>query len=119
MDDLGKETGSEKEVRIKASGGFAMAKSTRRSMLGISHYKARQRILAKAMADPHHRKDILITTEEFTTKQCPFCPYLYHDIGGSKTLGCGGCGFVGERDNVGAFNILVRSLRKRELTMDC
>jgi transposase len=106
-------------MKIEASGGFAMAKSTRRSMLGISHYKARQRILAKAMADPDHRKDILITTEEFTTKQCPFCPYLYHDIGGSKTLRCGGCGFVGERTMLVALNILVRSLTKGELKMGC
>ena len=104
---------------MEGNGGSSLAKSTRHSMLGISHFKFQQCLLAKVKADPYGRKDILITTEEFTTKQCPFCIFLYNDIRGSETFWCDLCGFVGERDNVGSFHVLVRSLTKGELNMDC
>ncbi|KAJ3285045.1 hypothetical protein HK104_009664 [Borealophlyctis nickersoniae] len=86
-------------------GGFTLRKATR------------QRLIAKALADPNRKKDVIITTEEYTTKQCPFCGLVNHKIGGKKVFKCENdeCGFVGARDNTGAFNVCIRPVVKEEV----
>jgi len=98
-------------------GGSKLHKTTRKAMKSISHFKFRQRLLSKALADPNKTKDVIITTEEYTTKQCPFCDFVHHKIGSKHTYRCGasGCGFVGGRDCVGAFNIGLRAIVKNEV----
>ena len=98
-------------------GMFTLHKTTRKAMRWISHFAFRQRLFAKAMADPHQVKDVICTTEEYTTKQCPYCDFVHHKIGSSKVFKCGNenCRFVGRRDNVGAFNIGLRSIVKGEV----
>ncbi|KAJ3019793.1 hypothetical protein HKX48_001766 [Thoreauomyces humboldtii] len=98
-------------------GRFKLHKTTRKAMGWISHYAFRQRLFAKALADPYNVKDVICTTEEYTTKQFPFCDFVHHKIGSNKVYKCGnaGCGFIGRRDNVGAFNIGLRSIVKGEV----
>ena len=96
-------------------GNLTLHKTTRKAMRWISHYAFRQRLFAKALADPYEVKDVICGTEEYTTKQCPFCDFIHHKIGGNKVFRCAKCGFVGERDNVGCFNIGVRSIVKSEI----
>ncbi|KAJ3300305.1 hypothetical protein HK104_002124 [Borealophlyctis nickersoniae] len=95
---------------------FTLHKTTRKGMRWISHYAFRQRLLAKALADPNGKKDVILTTEEYTTKQCPFCDFVNHNIGGSKVFKCGRCGFEGPRDNVGSFGL--RSIVKKEVSVE-
>ncbi|KAJ3300409.1 hypothetical protein HK104_000923 [Borealophlyctis nickersoniae] len=98
-------------------GKFTLHKTTRKAMRWISHHAFRQRCFAKALADPNDIKDVICTTEEYSTKQCPFCDFVHHKIGSNKIYKCGNpeCGFEGRRDNVGGFNIGVRSLVKNEV----
>ena len=102
---------------VPREGSITLHKTTRKAMQNLAHYKFRQRLIAKALADPQKRKRVLITTEEYTTKQCPFCEFVHHKIGGMKVFLCEGerCGFVGGRDCVGAFNIGLRSIVKKEV----
>ncbi|KAJ3300732.1 hypothetical protein HK104_006030 [Borealophlyctis nickersoniae] len=98
-------------------GKFTLHKTTRKAMRWISHHAFRKRCFAKALADPNEIKDVICTTEEYSTKQCPFCDFVHHKIGSNKIYKCGNaeCGFEGWRDNVGGFNIGVRSLVKNEV----
>ena len=103
---------------------FTLHKTTRKAATYISHFTFRQRLFAKARADPNGVKDVICTTEEYTTKQCPFCAFVNHNVGGNKVFKCGdgvldlGCGYVGPRDCTGAFNILLRSIVKGEIMME-
>ncbi|KAJ3150307.1 hypothetical protein HDU86_006698, partial [Geranomyces michiganensis] len=102
-------------INAPQQGAFTLHKTTRKAMGWISHFAFRQSLFAKAMADPYEIKDVICTTEEYTTKQCPFCEFVHHTIGASKVFKCGSCGFEGRRDNVGAFNIGLRSIVKGEV----
>lgn len=105
------------QINGPREGAFTLRKTTRKAMSSISHFKFRQRILSKALADPNKVKHINITTEEYSTKQCPFCDFIHHKIGGKKVFKCeaSACGFVGDRDCVGAFNIKLRAITKNEI----
>jgi transposase len=94
---------------------FTLAKKTRVSLQRFAHYSFRQRLFAKAKSDPTRRKDVLHTTEEYTTKQCPKCHVVHHAIGSNEVFDCPKCDFHGDRDCVGSFNIGVRSLTKEEV----
>jgi transposase len=103
--------------QVPREGKFTLHKTTRKAMRNIAHFQFRQRLIAKAQADPQKVKDIIITTEEYTTKQCPMCDFVHHKIGSKKIFECEntGCKFIGGRDCVGAFNIHLRSIVKNEI----
>lgn len=73
----------------------------------------RQKLLSKDRTDPDGRKRILITTEEFTTQQHPMNQGLHGKIEGIKTWDKDG--FTSMRDNVGAYNIFLRTWLKNEV----
>jgi len=93
------------ETKGPREGAFTLHKTTRKAMRNISHFKFRQRLVAKALTDPHRIKTVNITTK------LPFCDFIHHKIGSNKVFKCGNvhCGFVGDRDCVGGFNIKLRS----------
>jgi transposase len=95
--------------------GVYLSKKTCKNLLSFSHYAFRQRLLARAKADPNRKKDVLITTEEFTSKQCSSCGYIHQDLGGNEHYHCVRCGLDVRRDTQGAFNILLRSIIKSEI----
>ena len=54
-------------------------------------------------------KEVIIVTEEYTTKGCSRCG-LITDIGGSKTFTCQHCGFVAPRDAKSARDIFAKHI---------
>jgi len=42
--------------------------------------------MSKAQADPNCNKQVIITTEEYTTQQCPICDNIHHKIGGNEKI---------------------------------
>ncbi|KAL7747898.1 hypothetical protein RI367_006645 [Sorochytrium milnesiophthora] len=59
-------------------------KTTRRNFQLLKHYQFRQRLMAKCMADPHQRKWMHLTTEEWTSQTCPACGTLNLKLGGKE-----------------------------------
>jgi len=94
---------------------FSLPKATRVSLQPFGHFSFRHRLISKAQADPTCNKQVVITTEEYTTKQCPICGNVHHKIGGNEKYVCSKCGFLGDRDCVGSFNVRLRSLTKGEV----
>ncbi|CAD6944024.1 unnamed protein product [Tilletia controversa] len=103
------------EANEEPAAKFVLAKRSRATLARFGHRQFRERLVAKAQADPNHQKDVLVTSEEYTTKQHPFQRGLHSKIGGSKTWHY--CHLRGKRDNVGAFNILLRALTKDEVRL--
>ncbi|KAE8271993.1 hypothetical protein A4X09_0g332 [Tilletia walkeri] len=93
---------------------FALPKKSRATLARFGHRQFRQRLVAKAQADPSHSKDVLISSEEFTTKQHPFQRGLHLKIGSSADWRFDG--MAGKRDCVGAYNILLRAITKDEVS---
>ncbi len=81
---------------------------TVRGMVTWSHFRFRQRLLAKARAYPDCR--IVICDEAYTSKTCGKCGQLHHKLGGNKIFKCPSCSVVIDRDVNGARNILLRFL---------
>ncbi|CAG8619909.1 14009_t:CDS:2 [Gigaspora margarita] len=65
-------------------------------------------------AREHPWCQIIICTEEYTSKTCGFCGYVYRKLGGSKVFRCPECKTELDRDINGARNILLRYLTKKE-----
>ena len=107
------------DTNTPRQGGYTLHKTTRKAASSIAHYQFRQRLFAKAKGDPSGKKDVVLNTEEYTTKQCPFCPFVHHKIGGNKVFQCQNedCLFRGPRDCVGAFNGTLRAVVKKEVTL--
>ena len=78
---------------------------TVRSMLGLGHYKFRQRL--KEVAE---RRGVVVVecTEEYTSKTCSSCGWIHPNLGGKKTYQCLSCGLKVDRDLQGAFNIFLK-----------
>lgn len=87
-----------------------LASKTARAMCTLSHYRFRERLLAKAREYPDCR--VVLTEEPYTSKTCGACGWLHQKLGGAKEFRCGrvGCGAVFDRDLNGARNILLRYL---------
>lgn len=81
---------------------------TVRSMLGLAHYKFRQRL--KEVAE---RRGVRVVecTEEYTSKTCSRCGWIHPNLGGRKVFVCGECGLKIDRDLQGAFNIFLKHSR--------
>ena len=82
---------------------------TVRSMLGLSHFKFRQRLQEVAQ---RWGAKVDVCTEEYTTKTCGRCGWLHHTIGGSKVFNCQQCHLKMDRDLTGAINIFLKRLRE-------
>lgn len=77
-----------------------------RAMLGLSFYKFRQKLewIALKMGC-----NVIITTEEYTSKTHPQTGVINNQLGGAKTITLVD-GSRADRDIVGAFNILLKTL---------
>ena len=85
-----------------------LGSKTARAMMTWSHYRFRQRLLSKARAYPWC--NVVVTSEEFTSKTCGQCGRLHSKLGNSKSFQCPSCGYIADRDVNGARNILLRHL---------
>ncbi|RHZ77223.1 hypothetical protein Glove_184g52 [Diversispora epigaea] len=85
---------------------------TARAMCTWSHYRFRQHLINKAREHPWCQ--IVVCTEEYTSKTCGFCGYIHEKLGGSKEFCCPQCKTKIDRDINGARNILLKYLTKKE-----
>jgi hypothetical protein len=58
---------------------------------------------------------VLVTTEEFTSKQHPFQNVLHNCLGADEYFMLGD--FRAYRDNVGSYNVMSRSFSKEEVKL--
>jgi len=83
---------------------------TNRSMLGISHFTFRRRMMNRC-----EEKSLLYAepTEEYTSKTCGSCGRINYLLGSKKTFECF-CGSMCDRDTHAARNILLKWLSTTE-----
>jgi len=96
-------------------GGRTIVSKTARSMYTWSHYRFRQRLLAKARE--YSPCCVLVRGEEYTSKTCGSCGHLNVSLGSSKTFECPACCIVFDRDANGARNILLKTLTELAVRM--
>jgi len=95
-------------VKNMISKDKALPKKVRRSMLDLSHFKFRQRLIQKT---EETGSIILFCNEIMTSKTCTKCGKINEMLGKSKTFKCPSCHIEIDRDVNGARNILLRALR--------
>jgi putative transposase len=84
-----------------------IAKKTVRQMSLLSHYRFRERLIAKAQL--YKEKHIIVTEESYTSKTCTLCGAL-KKLKGDKVYNCSHCGNKLDRDMNGARNILLKTV---------
>ncbi|RHZ87103.1 hypothetical protein Glove_40g13 [Diversispora epigaea] len=88
---------------------------TARAMCTWSHYRFRQHLINKAREHPWCQ--IVVCTEEYTSKTCGSCGYIHEKLGGgSKEFCCPQYNTKIDRDINGARNNLLKYLTKKEST---
>lgn len=80
-------------------------KKTVQSMLLLSHYKFRDRLVRNATRDG---VNVWLSNESYTSKTCTKCGHEHKKLGGSKTFKCPKCNLNIDRDVNGARNIMLR-----------
>jgi len=83
-------------------------KRTVQSMLLLSHYKFRDRLVSKALTK---NVKVWISNESYTSKTCTNCGFEHNKLGGSKTFNCPSCKTCVDRDVNGARNIMLRVMQ--------
>lgn len=83
-------------------------KGCKRSLFTFSHFKFRMKLLDKAKISLYNQ--VIICTEEFTSKTCTNCGKLNDELGFSEVFTCPTCGLVIDRDENGARNVLIKYL---------
>jgi IS605 OrfB family transposase len=81
---------------------------TVRGLSLLSHYKFRQRLIAKAA---ERGVKVMVVSEHYTSVTCGRCGAMRRDLGRSKIFKCRACDLVIGRDHNGARNVLLRALR--------
>lgn len=85
-----------------------ISKTTSRNMNQLSHYAFRQRLID--LSKREKRCEVIVCTEEFTSKTCGKCGKINRTLGSSKVFKCPNtlCNFTLDRDVNGARNIIIK-----------
>ena len=96
---------TQKMVAKKSS---IISKPTSRNMNQLSHYAFRQRLMDLSRREK--RCEVIVCTEEFTSKTCGKCGKINRTLGSSKVFKCPDtkCNFTLDRDVNCATNILIK-----------
>jgi putative transposase len=78
-----------------------------RGMMTLSHYSFRERLKEKSI---EYGNEVIMVTEEYTSKTCGRCGTMNTKLGGSKCFKCPNCKMVMDRDCNGARNILIKNI---------
>lgn len=81
---------------------------TVRSMLSLSHYKFRMRLIH--LANSYRARKVIVYREDYTSKTCTICGWIHPSLGGAKKFNCRCCGNSIDRDVNGSRNIMLRYL---------
>ena len=76
-----------------------------RNMLSLSHYKFLQRLKFKCN---QYNRNLIICSEEYTSKTCGLCGYINENLKGNKIFNCEKCKTSIDRDLNGARNIMIK-----------
>jgi len=91
---------------VKNKEGRAIRSPTARGMLALSHFAFKERLLHMA---ERRCCNVVLCTEEWTSKTCGVCGEINTDLGGAKTFTCGCCSVSLDRDYNGARNIYIKN----------
>lgn len=91
-----------------------IGKKTTRNMLDLSHYKFLEKLKFKCL---EYQRNLIIVSEEYTSKTCGNCGTINNKLRGSKVFKCDKCKVVIDRDMNGARNILVKYLTGLDTTL--
>ena len=84
-----------------------IGKKTTRNMLGLSHFKFLEKLKFKCL---EYQRNLIITSEEYTSKTCGNCGTINQKLGSSKIFNCDHCKVTIDRDINGDRNILIKYL---------
>jgi putative transposase len=84
-----------------------IGKQSVRSMLALSHFKFKQRLLE--MGETNCCK-VIICDESYTSMTCGRCGELNRGLGGARVYNCKSCHLVVDRDYNGARNIYIKNV---------
>jgi putative transposase len=86
-----------------------IGKKTVRVMQQLSHFSFREYLKAKC---EEYKTDLVLVTEEYTSKTCGKCGHLHWKLGSNKTFNCSSptCNYKADRDVNGARNILLKTI---------
>ncbi len=79
-------------------------KTTVKGMSSLSHYKFQCRLQHKAK---QYGTNIIVATEEYTSKTCGKCGEIDEKLGSKKVFNCKKCKYKIDRDYNGARNLLI------------
>ena len=82
-------------------------RQTARMLLLWRHYAFQRYLASKVIMTG---KELVIVTEEYTSKTCGCCGHINRKLGGSKTFRCPKCNFICGRDDNAARNIALKTL---------
>lgn len=88
---------------------------TVRNMLTLSHGKFLERLINYCKKV---NTQLILTTEEYTSKTCGRCGYVKFKLKGEKIYNCNACKLKIDRDLNGARNILLRALSKLKVKIN-
>lgn len=97
---------------VKKSKRRKLSKKNTRMLLTYSFYQFKQRLISKAREYPWVK--IILCNEDYTSKTCTRCGYLYDQLGGKKIYNCPSCGLRIDRDFAGARNIFIKYLTEQQ-----
>lgn len=98
------------EFRTSQMAAGDLPRPVKKSMMALSHYKFKQKLLWISQNKPQSR--VIICDESYTSKTCGKCGCLNETLGSSKIFACPQCSFTMDRDWNAARNILIRSMTK-------
>ena len=79
-----------------------------RNMLQLKHYRFKERL--KDIYSLLHDSEVIVCTEEYTSKTCGRCGKLNNSLGKSEYFKCPSCDLKIDRDVNAARNIYIKSV---------
>lgn len=80
---------------------------TARSLLTWAHYRFKQRLIHQAVK---RGCQVILVTEEYTSKTCSKCGQIHNRLGGNKKFICPNCSHKIDRDANGSINIFLKTI---------
>lgn len=90
-------------------------KKSKSIMATLSHCKFVDDLTIKSRQ--YENCNVIIVTEEYTSKTCSNCGILKHNLGSSKTFKCNNCNNIFDRDINASKNILLKAIHDKKIEL--